>query len=519
MASTNVGGWGASVNGIRDVVILGGGTAGWMTAAALARVFGGSPHPRIRVVESEEIGTVGVGESTIPTLRDFNRLLNVNEADFMCRTQATFKLGIEFRDWGRRGDSYIHSFGAYGRPVGGVAFHHHWLRQRALGDSTTIDAYSLPITAARLGRFGKLKAAPSDVFPYAFQFDAALYAAYLRRYAEARGARRTEGKVVDVALRSADGFIESLVLDNGERVAGDLFIDCSGFRGLLIAGALHNGFDEWRRWLPCDRAVVVPCEIQGRAEPYTRASASEAGWRWRIPLQHRVGNGYVYCSEYLSDAEAHDALLARIEGRPLAEPRILRFVAGQRRKQWDRNCVAIGLSAGFLEPLESTSIGFIILAIFNLIQLFPDLDFDRATEDEFNRVMGLEYERVRDFLILHYFLISRNDTAFWNRCRAMTIPESLRHKIELFADRGVITSHDGAFFGEPSWLSVCIGQHVVPRRYDPLAETLDPGETGHRLSAFRHNIQRTAEAMPHHDAFLAQYRAAAADASAFGGWP
>ena len=496
------------MKGIRDVVILGGGTAGWMTAAALARVFRGSPG--IRLIESEEIGTVGVGESTIPTLRDFNRLLDLNEADFMCRTEATFKLGIEFRDWSRQGDSYIHSFGAYGRPVGGVAFHHHWLRQHALGDTTTIDAYSLPITAARLGRFGKLETAPSDVFPYAFQFDAGLYAAYLRAYAEERGVRRTEGKVVDVALRPADGFIESLLLDSGERVAGDLFLDCSGFRGLLIAGALKNGFDDWSRWLPCDRAVVVPCEIQGRAEPYTRAIASEAGWRWRIPLQHRVGNGYVYCSEHLGEAEARDALLARIEGKPLSEARTLRFTAGERRRQWDKNCVAIGLSAGFLEPLESTSIGFIILAIFNLIRLFPDLDFDPAIQDEFNRVMALEYERVRDFLILHYFLTERDDTAFWDRCRTMAIPDSLRHKIDLFAERGVITTHDGAFFGEPSWLSVCLGQQIMPRRYDPLVETLDAGEAGRRLSAFRQSIRRTAEAMPTHDAFLAQYHAAVA---------
>jgi tryptophan 7-halogenase len=497
------------MKGIRDVVILGGGTAGWMTAAALARAFQGSPLPRIRVIESEEIGTVGVGESTIPTLRDFNRLLNLDEADFMTRTEATFKLGIEFRDWGRIGDSYIHSFGIYGRPVGGVAFHHHWLRQQELGETAAIEAYSLPIVAARLGRFGKPDRSLSDgFFPYAFQFDATLYAAYLRHYAEARGVRRTEGKVVEVTRRAADGFVESLLLDKGERIAGDLFVDCSGFRGLLIAGALGNGFEDWSRFLPCDRAVVVQCETKDRAEPYTRAIASEAGWRWRIPLQHRVGNGYVYCSQYLGEAEACEALLQRIEGRPLGEPRTLRFTAGQRPKQWDKNCVAVGLSSGFLEPLESTSIGFIILAIFNLIRLFPDLDFDGAAEAEFNRVMKLEYERVRDFLILHYHLTQRDDTAFWNRCRTMAIPESLRYKMDLFADRGVITTHDGAFFGEPSWLSVCLGQRLLPSRYDPLTETLDPGESGRQMAAMRQAVRRTAEAMPSHDAFLAQYRAA-----------
>ncbi len=495
---------------IRDIVILGGGTAGWMTAAALARVFASTQAdaPRVRLIESEEIGTVGVGESTIPTLRNFNLLLGADEAEFMRRTHATFKLGIEFRDWGRIGDSYIHSFGTYGRPLGGVPFHHHWLRLQALGEENPIDAYSLPITAAHLGRFGRPPEAASVSFPYAFQFDAALYATYLRSYAEARGVIRTEGKVVDVGLRSADGFIESLTLADGARIEGDLFIDCSGFRGVLIQQALKTGYEDWTQWLPCDRSVVATCESAGAAEPFTRATASEAGWRWRIPLQHRVGNGYVYCSEYLGDAEAADAFLSRLEGKPLAEPRILRFVTGRRKKQWHKNCVAIGLSAGFLEPLESTSIGLIILAIFNLIQLFPDRGFDPAEAEEFNRLMDMEFERVRDFLILHYFLTSRDDTPFWNRCRTMSIPDSLRHKMELFGERGLIIANADAFFGEPSWLSVCIGQNLVPRRYDPLGDTVDADEVRRRLGALRQTIRRTAQAMPPHDVFLAGYCAA-----------
>ncbi|MDE1986735.1 MAG: tryptophan 7-halogenase [Alphaproteobacteria bacterium] len=499
-------------NRIRDVVILGGGTAGWMTAAALARVMARSrttDAPRIHLVESEAIGTVGVGESTIPTLRNFNLLLDVNEADFMRQTQATFKLGIEFRDWGRIGDSYIHSFATYGRPLGGVPFHHHWLRLRALGDDTPIDSYSLPITAAHLGRFSRPPdPAASSVFPYAFQFDASLYAVYLRRYAEARGVIRTEGKVIDVDLNSADGFINSLTLENGARIDGDLFIDCSGFRSLLMERALNIGYDDWTQWLPCDRSVVATCERAGSAEPFTRAIASEAGWRWRIPLQHRVGNGYVYCGEYLSDAEARDVLLNRLEGAPLAEPRILRFTTGRRRKHWYKNCVAVGLSAGFLEPLESTSIGLIILAIFNLIQLFPDCSCDLAEAVEFNRLMDLEFERVRDFLVLHYFLTSRDDTPFWNHCRTMAIPDTLRHKLELFGERGLITVNADAFFGEPSWLSVCIGQNVVPRRYDPLSDTLDADEVRRQLFALRRDVRKTAEAMPLQDAFLKEYCAA-----------
>jgi tryptophan 7-halogenase len=502
---------------IRDIVIVGGGTAGWMTAAALAQVFvrRQAYAPRIRLIESEEIGTVGVGESTIPTVREFNRLLNLDEAEFMRRTQATFKLGIEFRNWGRVGDSYIHSFGPYGRPLGGVPFHHHWLRLRSTGETAPIDAYSLPITAAHLGRFGK--PAPitvSDIFPYAFQFDAALYAAYLRNYAEARGVLRTEGIVVEAGLRSTDGFIEHLTLAGGERIAGDLFIDCSGFRGLLIAETLKNGYEDWSRWLPCDRALVAPCEIQGRAEPYTRAIASEAGWRWRIPLQHRVGNGYVYCSGYLDDTGARDALLARLEGRVLGEPRILRFTTGRRHKQWHKNCVAIGLSAGFLEPLESTSVGFIVLGIFNLIQLFPDLNFEPTGVEEFNRLMLLEFERVRDFLILHYALTARDDMPFWDHCRTMAIPDSLRYKMELFGERGLIVVNDGGFFGEPSWLSVCIGQNLLPRCYDPLSDTFDAEEVRRRFADLRLGIRKSAEAMLPHDAFLVKCHAANMPASA-----
>ncbi|HEY1961973.1 MAG TPA: tryptophan halogenase family protein, partial [Rhizomicrobium sp.] len=333
---------------IRKVVIVGGGTAAWMTAAALSRTLD-MRDLSIRLVESAEIGTVGVGESTVPPIREFNRMLGLDEPDFMRATQATFKLGVQFRDWGKIGDRYIHSFARYGQPMGGVSFHHHWLRLKANGDNTPLEDYSLPILAANLGRFSRPETLglPPHAFPYAFQFDALLYAAFLRRYAESRGVVRTEGKVVDVGLNGESGFVESITLENGERIDGELFIDCSGFRGLLIEQALHTGYEDWTNWLPCDRSVAVPCEAADAPVPYTRAIAAEAGWRWRIPLQHRVGNGYVYCSRYLNDDAAWGLLSQRLEGRALAEPRFLRFVTGRRKKQWNRNCVAIGLSAGF----------------------------------------------------------------------------------------------------------------------------------------------------------------------------
>jgi tryptophan halogenase len=490
---------------LKTIVIVGGGTAGWMTAAAMARLLGSSVE--IRLVESEEIGTVGVGESTVPPIRDFNALLGLDEPDFMRATQATFKLGIEFRDWCRPGDAYIHSFAVYGQPIGGVSFHHHWLRLRERGDNAGLDEYSLPIAAAKLGRFAKVesKGVPAHAFPYAFHFDALLYAAYLRKYAEVRGVRRTEGKVVDAALRGHDGFIESVTLASGERIAGDLFVDCSGFRGLLIEQALHTGYEDWRNWLSCDRGVAVPCEAAADPLPFTRAFASDAGWRWRIPLQHRVGNGYVFCSALMSDDAAWESLRSQLEGRPLAEPRFLGFVTGRRKKQWNKNCVAIGLAGGFLEPLESTSIGLIQLAILNLLQLLPDCRWNPADADEFNRLMDVEFERIRDFLVLHYHATERGETPFWRDRRAAPIPEALAYKKDIFAERGLIFSHRDDFFQEPSWLSVFLGQNIVPRRFDPLAERLPAEEVAARLQQMRSTIREMAEAMPAHRSFLESY--------------
>jgi tryptophan halogenase len=484
-------------------LIVGGGTAGWMTAAALSHKLG--RRMEIRLVESAEIGTIGVGEATVPHIRFFNASLGIDEADFMTRTKATFKLGIEFRDWGRIGDSYIHPFGAFGKDIAGIPFHHHWLRLREAGEDLPLEGFSLPILAARAGRFAHPAEDPQSLystFSYAYQFDAGLYAAYLRSYAESRGVRRSEGKVVDVALHPETGFVGAVTTESGERIEADLFIDCSGFRGLIVEQALATGYEEWTHWLPCDRAIAVPCEAAAPPAPYTRATARDSGWMWRIPLQHRVGNGHVYSSAFLSDDEAEAALLAQLEGPALAKTNRLRFVTGKRKRQWVGNCVAIGLSAGFLEPLESTSIHLIQLAIGRLIDFLPDRSWDPLDAAEFNRLMDLEYERVRDFLILHYCATQRDDSEFWNYCRTMSLPESLAYKIELFRERGVVVNYRDGMFLEPSWIAVYLGQNVTPRRRDPLSERVPEGELRRRVAEIGEACRRAAEAMPAHAAFL-----------------
>jgi tryptophan 7-halogenase len=493
------------------IVIVGGGTAGWMTAAAFASVLKGTHQ--IHLIESSEIGIVGVGEATLPHIRYFNKRIGIDERELMARTQATFKLGIEFVDWARVGDRYIHPFGAYGSRIAGVPFHHYWLRRRAQGDTTPIDEYSLAIMAALNDKFTLPSEDPSAVlstFGYAFQFDASLYARYLRGFAESRGVRRTDGKIVDVQLRPGSGDVASVKLGDGTVIAGDLFIDCSGFRGLLIEQTLKTGYDEWTHWLPCDRAMAVPCENAGRLTPYTRATAREAGWQWRIPLQHRTGNGYVYSSQFISDDEAAAKLLSRLDGRALADPRPLRFTAGRRRKTWNRNVVAIGLAGGFLEPLESTSIYLIQIAITTLLDYMTDdmlreRQFDVRIVDAFNRWIEMEYDRVRDFLILHYHATERDDAPIWNYCRNMPIPDSLRHKMELFRHRGRVVTYKDGLFLEPSWLAVYFGQRVMPRAHDPLADAVDGAELERRLNAVREQVSTAVARMPSHEDFLRQY--------------
>lgn len=495
-------------------LIVGGGTAGWMTAAALARLL---PERlvSVRLVESEQIGTVGVGEATVPHIRFFNAKLGFNEAGFMARTRATFKLGIEFRNWGRIGDAYIHPFGAFGQDHAGIPFHQHWLRAHLARQAGPIQDFSLPILAAQRGRFARPDEDPASAlstFSYAYQFDASLYAAYLRAYAEARGVRRSEGRIITVTRNAVTGDIETVTLENGEVIAADFFVDCSGFRGLLIEETLGAGYEPWTEWLPCDRAYAAPCDTAGPLTPHTRATAHDAGWFWRIPLQHRVGNGHVYSSAFTSDEAALAALVEQLESPPLAEPRQLRFTAGKRRKQWSGNVVAIGLAAGFLEPLESTSIHLIQLAIGYLLDLFPGREREPMNETEFNRVMTLEYERIRDFLILHYHATTRDDTAFWDYCRTMRIPDSLAYRIELFRERGIVPHYREGMFLDASWLAVYFGQNVMPKRYDPLCDRIAANVLSSRLQDIRRDYVAAVEGMPMHADFLrgigADYRGA-----------
>lgn len=496
---------------IERIVIVGGGTAGWMAAAALAQFLRGTRASNIVVIESSQIGTVGVGEATLPTIRGFNHVLGIDEVDFIRKTQATFKLGIEFVDWNRLGGVFFHPFASYGAPQGAAAFHHSWLRLRQLGDSSELGEYCLSVAMARLGRFAQpaiTPKAPFGAFSYAFHFDAALYAAYLRDYALARGVTRMDRRIVDVVLRGEDGSIEAVVVDGGEHIAGDLFVDCSGFRGLLIEGALKTGYEDWTHWLPCDRAVAIPCERRADPPPFTRATALDAGWQWRIPLQHRTGNGYVYCSQFISDDEAASVLQGRLEGRSLAEPNFLRFTTGQRRRFWNKNCVALGLAGGFIEPLESTSIALIQSGISKLLTFFPDRGIEAADVDEANRLMREEFERIRDFIILHYKATQRTDTELWRSCSAMDIPETLARKIALFRSRGHIVRYAEESFEDSSWLTMYAGFGILPNRYDPRADAVDADLLRRNLQQMRNTIAATAGAAPAHADFISRHCAA-----------
>jgi tryptophan halogenase len=496
---------------LEKIVIVGGGTAGWITAAVLAR-FLRTRRTAIELVESEDIGIVGVGEATVPVIRALNGLLGIDERDFLAQTQGTFKLGVEFRDWARPGNVHFHFFGDFGECLEGIPPHHHWLKLRALGDPTPLGAYSFPYTAGKLGRFAPPAAdrrSPAAAYGYAYHFDAALYARYLRALAERSGVRRTEAKVADVRLRAEDGGIESLLLEDGRQVGGDLFIDASGFRGLLIGKALGVGYEDWSQWLPCDRAVAAACEGSGELTPYTMATARGAGWQWRIPLQHRVGNGHVYCSGFVSDEQAEAELLGSLEGPALGPPRLLKFTTGIRRQPWSRNCVAVGLAAGFLEPLESTGIQLIQNAAARLIDLFPDRGLDPVLAAEYNRLTRNEYERLRDFLILHYCVTERDDSPFWRHCRAMSVPETLRHKIEVWTGSARVPLYSEESYQEPSWVSIFLGQHLYPKRYDPFVDNLDGSRLTQTLRQRRDTIRRLAESLPTHREYLARRGAAA----------
>ena len=490
---------------IREIVIIGGGTAGWMAAAALIRLldFGAM---KITLVESDEIGTVGVGEATIPPLIAYNDMLGINEDEFVAATRGTFKLGIEFVDWGRVGERYFHPFGPHGQDFRGVHFHQLYLRERQRRKLDEIDAWSMSATAAVLGRFARPASnarLPLSQLGYAFHFDAGLYARFLRGLAEADGVRRVEGKIVDATLDSSNGHVQTVRLADGTTIAGDLFIDCSGFRGLLIEEKLGTGYEDWSRWLPCDRAVAVPSHYSGQPDPFTRCTARSAGWQWRIPLQHRMGNGLVYSSAYLTDANAEAFVLANLEGEPIAEPRRLAFQAGRRRQAWNGNVVSLGLSGGFIEPLESTSIHLIQSGIVKLLALFPDKRFNPIERDEYNRQMKDVYEDARDFIILHYKATRRDDSEFWNHCRTMVVPDTLQRKLDLWQAKGRLFREHHELFGTASWVAVLLGQGVVPQDHEPAADALDLGLITDALDKIRLSYQRMAEGMPRHGDFIA----------------
>ena len=490
---------------VKDIVVVGGGTAGWMAAAALAKVLGTQAHT-ITLVESEEIGTVGVGEATIPPIMQYNAILGIDEDEFVRETNATFKLGIEFIDWRKPSSSYFHPFGLFGANIkGGVGFMNYWLRWVQSGGDSDFRHFIAEGEAARENRFARIPASPDGQLPrlnYAYQFDAATYAAYLRRYAERRGAIRREGRVVDVEQNPLNGYIQAVKLADGTRVAGDFFIDCSGFRGLLIEGVFNAGFDDWSHWLPNNRAAAVPCERIEDPAPFTRSTAREAGWQWRIPLQHRTGNGYVFCDSYLSEDEATQLLLQRLDGEPMADPKILRFTAGKRRLGWIKNCLAVGLSSGFLEPLESTSIHLIQVAIMKLFEFFPLREVNPVLIDMYNREMDQLYDHVRDFIIAHYKVTDRDDTPYWRYCRNMTVPDSLAAKLELFRERGEARMLPGDLFSETSWFAVLYGQGLIPRSYHPVANALSEDELQLALARIRTAIRRRVDSLPSHADFI-----------------
>ena len=485
---------------IKDIIIVGGGTAGWMSAAALSQLLPNGYN--YRLIESDQISTIGVGEATIPSIRNFNMHLGIDENDFIRATQGTFKLGIEFVNWGVNNTKYFHGFGGIGRGQPTVSFHHYWLKLRQLGMVDGLEPYSINTVASELGKFSvgrpDLPDSPFSDLSYAYHFDAGLYAKYLRAYSEKRGVKRTEGKIVQTILRESDGFIESIVLESGERVSGDFFIDCSGMNGLLIEKELKTGFEDWSKWLPCDTAIAVPCALGGSSKAQTRSTAHAAGWQWRIPLQHRIGNGHVFSRQFMEPEEAKTILMNNLDGKPLAEPRQINFTTGKRKKAWNKNCLAIGLSGGFMEPLESTSIHLVKTGLMRLISFFPDKQFDQVDIDNYNRLTDKEYYQIRDFLILHYKVTARNDSAFWEYCRDMPIPDSLKNKIDLYASCGRIKHEDDDLFPEDSWLQVMDGQGIRPKGYSTVVDQRSKEEIAGFLMNTKTVIRKCVDSMPTH---------------------
>lgn len=492
---------------LESIVIVGGGSAGWMTAAALSSLL--KPKDvRITLVESEEIGTVGVGEATIPDIRNFNRILGIPEDEFMKATNATFKLGIEFANWGKQGDRYFHPFGKHGADMQGIDFHQFWLHTRQHGDTTPLQDYSICSVAASAGKFIHPNNDPRSVLSqlrYAYHFDASLYAKFLRNYAEKNGVIRVEGKVDEVTLDPESGGIKSISLEAGKEIEGDFFFDCTGFRSLLMAQKLGVPYQDWSNWLPCDSAQVVPCEHNGPPAPYTKSTAKIAGWQWCIPTQSRLGNGHVYCSKFISHDDARESLLEDLPGKAIAQPRQLGFTTGRLEEFWKNNCIAVGLSAGFLEPLESTSLYLIQIGISKFIALYPDASLSPVIRKEYNRQMALSFEQVRDFLILHYYLNERVGDEFWDYCRNMHLPDSLTHKLELLKQAGRFFRYEEDLFSIDSWLAVGIGQNLYPATIDPIVAALPVEEVQHSLDTMRSSIRAASAKMPSHQQYLEKY--------------
>lgn len=484
---------------LTNIVIAGGGTAGWMAAASLSKLLGKAFN--ITLIESDEIGTVGVGEAAIPTLTAFHRLLGINEQAFMKATHATFKLGINFENWKNGNDEYMHGFGRVGKECWAGEFQHFWLHGKQNNINFDFDNYCPEIQAAKAEKFALAK----NGLNYSYHLDATLYAKFLRTFSETHGVKRIEGKIVDVAKDSDTGNIKSIQLTNGNVIEGQLFIDCTGFVGLLIEKALHTGYDDWSHWLPSDSAVAVQTKSVSTPLPYTRSIAHDSGWQWRIPLQHRVGNGLVFCSKYLSDENATTLLMNNIEGEPINQPRVIKFTTGRRRKGWNKNCIALGLSSGFLEPLESTSIHLIMSGILRLIRLFPFDGITSSAVKEYNQQLTTELEHIRDFIILHYYATERADSPFWQHCKNMEIPKSLKQRLDLFKETGRIFTNEGELFRVDSWAQVMLGQGVYPEQYHQIAAIMKQHELEKFLGDIRQTIDKAVAGLPSHQTFLDQY--------------
>lgn len=488
---------------IKNIVIVGGGTGGWITASLLAKVLGKSIN--ITLVESDKIGIVGVGEATIPPIIAFNNAIGINEIDFMKATKGTIKLGIQFENWGKKGDSYMHAFGDIGKNFPFCDFHHFWVKSQQMGDDSNFWDYSLNYQAAKHNKFARLNGIEGTNLPgisYAYHFDAALYAKFLSEFCINLGVKRIEGTINHVTLNDTNGYVESLQLEDGSEIKGDLFVDCTGLAALLIEKTLSTGFDDWSQWLPCDRAVAVPSESSETIIPYTRSIAHESGWQWQIPLQHRAGNGLVFSSKHMTDEEATETLMTNIDGKPLGEPRVIRYRTGRRRKQWNRNVVSIGLSAGFFEPLESTNIHLIQTGAIRLLKFFPHNGIKEEEINEYNAQSKNEYERIRDFIILHYKLNQRGDTDFWKQCQRMDIPDTLSQRIDLFKKTGKVFREQEDLFTEVAWKQVMIGQRANPEDYHPLVETLSTEQIKDLMANLKTLINRTVDKMPTHEEFL-----------------